>query len=76
MVGEETLSDLSARVGADARRCVSDLSDDARQRTRAEPMELMRQAVTHVRGHAGKQKTTTSMLFADETFASAARTSL
>ena len=35
---------------------MSDLGDDPRQQRRAEPVELMRQAVAHDRGDAGKAK--------------------
>jgi hypothetical protein len=73
MVDEEPLSNLSSRVDVDAGQRVSDLGDDPREQKRAEPVELMRQAVAHDRGDPGKQKITLSMLFADGSFAKAAR---
>src|ERR1700722_16064732 len=54
MVDEEPLSDLGAGVDVDTRQRVGDLGADPRQQRRAEPVELMRQAMAHDRGDAGK----------------------
>jgi hypothetical protein len=56
MVNEEPLFDLGAGVDVDTRQGMGDLGDDPRQQRRAEPVELMRQAVAHDRGDAGKSR--------------------
>jgi hypothetical protein len=56
VVDEEPLFDLSAGVDVDTGQRVSDLGDDPRPQRRAEPVELMRQAVAHDRGQPRKAK--------------------
>jgi hypothetical protein len=54
VVDEKTLSNLSPGVDVDTGQRVGDLCDNPREQRRAEPVELVRQAVAHDRGDPGK----------------------
>jgi hypothetical protein len=75
VIDKEALADLRAGMDVDPGPGVGDLGDDPREKRRVE-IELVRQTVAHDRRDPGKQKITSSMLFAEGSLAKAARTSL